>query len=90
MKIIDSSVYPLQSDQSVYHLATLVDGVREYVAFLLDNKVYIEEITGGNLKYIDDDDIAKEAEELLLDAGILHPMNIAAKIKRWEDTQRKN
>jgi len=74
MILKDSNRYYLQgTNQRFMHLATLHHGLREYMCFTdkETNKVYIDEITGGSLAFIQDDKLAQALTDYLTYLGIL-------------------
>lgn len=59
--IVNTNLFVLPgTDSRFIHLASVHDGLREYMCFLdgVTQKCYIEEITGGSLKFIEDDNLA--------------------------------
>lgn len=54
------------------HLATVQDGIREYICFfdIHDQKMYIEEITNGSLEFISDDSVVRELADFLLGKNV--------------------
>lgn len=74
MKLINSNRYSLAGTNGVWlHLATVAEGVREFMCFtqVKTRKVYIEEITGGNLQFIEDDALAEGIHNFLTERGVL-------------------
>lgn len=76
MKLIDTNrtYLPVQGASKRWlHLATVHDGVREFMCFAdrVSNQIYIEEITGGHLSRIEDDSLAEALADYLRDKGIL-------------------
>lgn len=59
------------TNNKALHLATILDGLREYMCFFLDGKVYIEQITGGSLEFIEDDSLAEELTNFLCENKVL-------------------
>ena len=55
------------------HLATIQRNLREYMCFanVTTQQIYIEEITGGQLQFIEDDGLAGAIHDFLTDRGIL-------------------
>jgi len=53
------------------HLATVLDGLKEYICFYLNGNIYIEEITGGHLEYIKDEEKVDEIRHFLEEAKVL-------------------
>lgn len=65
MRLSDTNRYYLPGTTAL-HLATVIDGVREYICFHLNEKIYIEEITGGRgPDFIEDDTLATELHNFL-------------------------
>ena len=66
MKFLNTDQFALPGTQNRFiHLATIAKGAREFI-YLIDRetyKRYIEEITGGHLELIKDDNLAKELED---------------------------
>jgi len=59
-KLLDSNRFYLQgTNQRFLHLASIIRGIREYIFFLdmQTSQSYIEEITGGDLEKIEDDEL---------------------------------
>jgi hypothetical protein len=78
MKLIDTNRFFLAGTNNRFlHLATIQDGVREYMCFsdTETKKVYIEAITGGQLEFIEDDALAVALTDFLTDRGILGMTN---------------
>lgn len=74
MKLINSNRFFLPGQSRFLHLATVHDGVREFICFadtLEVNKVYIEEVTGGHLSFIEDDALAEALANFLRELTIL-------------------
>jgi len=67
----DTNRYLLPGGTGALHLATVLDGLREYICFYYGGNVYIEEITGGHLEFIEDDRLAEEIAEFLRERGVL-------------------
>lgn len=55
-----------------YHLATILYGVREFMFMMdmVDTTTYIEEITGGNLSKIEDDELWQALAEFIQEKSI--------------------
>ena len=73
-KILNKNRYPLPGTKGRYiHLASIQHSLREFIYFVdrKTNKTYIEEITGGRMEAIDDDnlwnDLAMTLKEAKLD-----------------------
>jgi len=74
MKLIDSNRYYLPGTSGRWiHIATVHHGLREYMCFAdrSNNKMYIEEITGGSLEFIDDDSLAQGLADFVTDRCVL-------------------
>lgn len=57
MKLLNSNRFYLPGTAAL-HLASISDGLREYICFHLEGRLYIEEITGGiGPQRIEDDDL---------------------------------
>lgn len=62
-KLIDTNRYFLEGTRNNFiHIASIGRGLREFVLLLerSTKKVYLNEITGGNLEYIDDDSLYED------------------------------
>lgn len=70
MKLVDTNRYYLPGTGAL-HLASVQEGVHEYICFYLAGKIYIEEITGGHLEYIEDDSLAQGLTDFLTFQGVL-------------------
>lgn len=71
MKLSDTNRYYLKGTTAL-HLATVIDGVKEYVCFALNGQIYIEEITGGRgPDFIEDDVLALYLHDFLMVQGVL-------------------
>ena len=80
-KLVDSNTYPLKGTSGWFlHLASIVAGLREFVCFQdkKTSKVYIEEVSGGSLSFIDDDSLAYDLAKFLEDKGV-------TSFKRWSN-----
>lgn len=76
IKLIDTNRYEMKGTNGRFiHLATIQDGMHEYICMydLTQSKCYIEEISGGTLKFIDDDIVAKELADFLFNHNITNP-----------------
>jgi hypothetical protein len=72
MKLLDTNRYYLKGTSNKFlHIATIEYGIREFMCFfeVIENKLFIEECTGGNLQFIDDDDLATELSNFLFHKG---------------------
>lgn len=60
-KVVDSNIYEMKgSNGRFYHLGTIHQGLREYICMVdtFTQQCYIEEVTGGHLSFIEDDNLA--------------------------------
>lgn len=74
MKLIDTNRYHLPGTNGKFlHIATVHAGVREFMCFadIEQSQVYIEEITGGQLHFIEDDSLADGISAFLTYHGVL-------------------
>ena len=74
MKLMDSNRFWLPgTDKKYIHLASVSHGVHEYLCFANaeTNQVYIEEVTGGHLEFIEDDALAEEIQQFLIHHKVL-------------------
>jgi len=72
-KILNKNKYPLPGTNGQWiHLASIQYGLREFIYFLNrgTQKTYIEEITGGKLEVIDDDNLWNDLAMTLKEAGL--------------------
>lgn len=60
------------------HLATARKGIREYMCFIdvQTNKCYIEEITGSQLEFIHDDELAFDLAKFFEEKGLSDPRRL--------------
>jgi hypothetical protein len=73
IKIADRNRYPLPNTKGQFtHLATIHYGIREFIYFVdrVTQKSYIEEITGGTLRAIDDDNLWNDLAQSLKENGL--------------------
>ena len=74
MKLLDSNRYWLPGSQKRFlHIASVERGVHEYMCFanVENNQIYIEEITGGSLQFIEEDKLVEEIQFFLTYNGLL-------------------
>jgi hypothetical protein len=74
MKLLSSNKYPLKDHSHqcrFWHLATVIDGSREYLAFWdsLEDKVYVERFQGFTLIEISDQEY-RQVEPFMREKGI--------------------
>lgn len=75
LRLVDSNLFYLKGTKNKFlHLATIHRGAREFVCFMgiPTRQVYIEEITGGHLKRIEDTGLATELEVFCQSTGIIN------------------
>jgi hypothetical protein len=73
MKLINTNRFAMPGTNGRFvHIATVQDSTHEYICFWdkAVRKLYIEEITGGTLTYIDDDNLVKEISTFLFEKNI--------------------
>ncbi len=73
MKILNSDRFSLPGTNGRFtHLATVQDGLHEFLCMydLLEHKCYIEEVIGGQLCFIEDDNVAKDIADFLCEKNI--------------------
>lgn len=70
MTITDRNRYYLKGTPAL-HLATIQEGLREYICFHLSGQIFIEEVSGGHLERIEDDSLAEELTNFLTKEGVL-------------------
>ena len=80
-KIVNLNPFPLRGTSKRYlHLATIQSGFHEYMCFadLEEERIYIEELTGGHLSRIEDNNLASDLEEYVREKGVLtlRPWNL--------------
>lgn len=86
MKLIDSNRYYLPNTKKQYiHLATVQNQLREYICFahVPTQKVYIEEVTGGQLEFIRDDGLAQGLHDFLTEQRVLDINRPLLPDKEW-------
>ena len=77
--LVDSNLYDLPNCKGRFvHLASVNDGLKEYVAFVdrITSRCYIEDITGGTLVFIEDDNVAEDLAAFLSEKKLLDPRRI--------------
>lgn len=68
LRILSSKQFPLPNTKERFiHLATITDGIREFIFFKdkIAMTTYIEEITGGNLSQVKEEELWTELTELI-------------------------
>lgn len=81
IKVVNSSVFPLNGTNGRYvHLASMHKGLREYMCFIDKRlqRVFIEQISGGHLEFIEDQQLAEELAAFLQERGLLSMSRIAS------------
>ena len=74
MKLLNTNRFYLAgTNKHFVHLATVTYNIREFMCFVdtISQKVYIEEISGGHLEFIEDDSLAQALASFLTEAKIL-------------------
>lgn len=74
MKLVNTNRYYLAGTRARgLHLATVHYGTREFMAFAdcLTQRIYIEEIIGGQLVFISDEPLAHALSQFLLEHDVL-------------------
>ena len=74
MKLLNTNRFYLKgTDNRFIHLATVHHGFGEYICFVdkRNQQVYIEELSGGHLAFIDDDALAQGLTDFLTLRGVL-------------------
>jgi hypothetical protein len=89
MKLINSDIFPMPQNPHILHLGSIQSGMHEYILMKCihgrhQGKVYIEEVVlnsvnysedvFANLKYISDDNVAKDLAAFVQEKGLLNPM----------------
>ena len=73
-KIQNLNPFPLQgTNKRFIHLATVHSNLREFMCFidLEEERMYVEEMTGGSLSFIDDENLASDLQDFLTEKGVL-------------------
>lgn len=68
MKLLNTNRFYLSGTNNRFiHIATIEDGLREYLAFFdsIEKKLYIEAISASGLTFIDDDKLAEDLASFL-------------------------
>ena len=74
MKLVNTDRFYLPNTKNRFlHLATIQESVREFMCFcdVSSYQVYIEEITGGHLSFIEDDSLAEALANFLREQKVL-------------------
>jgi hypothetical protein len=71
-KLADSNIFKMKGSDVFYHVATIHNGLREYICMIeaLTQQCYIEEITGGHLSFIEDDNLALALAQFCEEKGV--------------------
>ena len=86
MKLLDSNRYYLPNTRQQYlHIATVQHQLREYLCFahIATQRIYIEEVTGGQLAFISDDGLAEGLHHFLTEHGVLDIKRPLLPDKEW-------
>jgi len=74
IKVLNSDRFTLPGTHGTHtHIASLGRGVQEYMVFL-DNRTgttYVEEVTGGSLKAVEEDELWQELVQFSQDKGFM-------------------
>lgn len=92
MKLTDSNRFYLPNTSNLYlHLATVQRNLREYLCFanVTTQQIYIEEVTGGQLQFIDDDKLAEGIHEFLIESNVLRMDRPLLPDKEWHEMGKK-
>jgi hypothetical protein len=94
MILADSNIFPLEGTGGRWlHLATIHHSLREFMHFydMWTGQGYIEELTGGDLTFIEDDALYTELEEFLAKEGVHYcqRVNLSDSIWRQHPLNRK-
>lgn len=82
--LLDTNKYYLAGTHNqTLHIASLTDGLREFMCFTFKGKIYIEEISGGSLIFIEDDSLAQALSDFLHDKKVLHPSKPLIPDNQW-------
>jgi hypothetical protein len=93
MKFLNKNKFPLNNTNGRYfHLATIEHGVREFMCFVdrSTGKIFIEEITGGHLDFIEDDQLANALSEFCTMHGILNANQPFIPDEQWHKMKPKD
>lgn len=84
--LIDTNKYALKGTNGRFlHMGTATSGLREYMCLLdtLTSQTYIEEISGGHLELIEDDNLFDDLLEFFFERGVLEASNIGIADEVW-------
>ncbi len=73
-KLVDSNIYPLVgTNERYWHMSTTSAGLRTFLQFFdaETNKMYLEELKGGQLEFIDDDIVFNDLGQFLNELKLL-------------------
>lgn len=87
MRLLSTSIYPLQGTNLQYfHLATIEHNFREFLCFIhtVSQRVFIEEISGGHLIAIEEDNLFNDLEIHCKVHKVTDVANITTKISEWK------
>ena len=73
MKLLNSNRFYLPGQTEFLHLASVSDGVKEYICFanVHNQKVYIEDISNGSPSFIEDDFLVEAIADFLTRKKVL-------------------
>ena len=86
MKLVNTNRFSLPGTNNRFiHLASIHYGVREFMCFQdkKTNKIYIEEITGGSLNFIEDDSLVYALHNFLEENKVLDISKPTIPDKDW-------
>ena len=91
IKAINTNRFYLQNtNRRFIHLVTMIDGIHEFILFLdtVSSQCYIEEITGGQLEAIEDDNLWHDLWSFTQELGVTM-IHAAAPLKEQPFTINK-
>ena len=70
--LADTNKYLLPGTENIYHIATIHYGVREFIHFAdtVSQQSWVEEITGGHLSEIQDDELWEGLCSFIKEKGV--------------------
>ncbi len=74
MKLLNTNRFSLPGTHNRFvHIATVQDGLSEFMCFFdgLEKKMYIERITASSLEFIEDDKLAQDLNDFLMDNHVI-------------------
>lgn len=91
-KLSSTNVYELPGTNARFiHIATVHNSLKEYICFIdtNTNQCYIEDITGGSLKFIEDDNLAHDIAMFLQHHGVTDMRKINELAMSWRIKTKK-